>query len=360
MQGRMPCKTCEWRFCVKMKHIQTLFFCFFGGLFLMGCGGRETQVTRAFYHWKTEYSPTSFEKDRMKQLGIQRLYIKYFDVDWPDGEQHAIPQAKVEFPEPPAAEVVPTVFITNRAIRKTGEAGCPALADRIFDLLFRLHPKGLPQPHEVQMDCDWTQETRAAYFSLLQRLNKRLDSLDIRLSATIRLHQLKYPKQTGIPPVDRGMLMFYNMGDLENPREDNSILDVAEGKKYLGNADQYDLPMDAALPIFAWGVLIRRGKPIKLLNNLRMESTVHIPWFSRLGENVLHVDSSHYFWGHYLYAGDEIRLEQVDPKELKEAAQLLEESLKQEDRSVVLYHLDSLTLGHYDLQLLDSVYSSFE
>jgi hypothetical protein len=326
----------------------------------MGCAENEAKVTRAFYHWKTEYFPTPFERDRLKELGIQRLYIKYFDVDWPDGEQRAIPQAKVEFPEPPNLEIVPTVFITNRAIRKTGELGCPALADRIFDLILRLHPTQLPRPREVQMDCDWTQETRSAYFSLLQRLHTRLDSLDIHLSATIRLHQLKYPKQTGVPPVDRGMLMFYNMGDLENPEEDNSILNVAEGEKYLGNADQYQLPMDVALPIFAWGVLIRRGKPIKLLNNLRLESTAHIPWFSKQGENLLHVDSSHYFWGHYLYAGDQIRLEEVHQKDLKEAAQLLEASLKHEDRTVVLYHLDSLTLGHYDFQVLDSVYSDFK
>ncbi|HEX2901052.1 MAG TPA: hypothetical protein VHS96_15140, partial [Bacteroidia bacterium] len=260
----------------------------------------------------------------------------------------------------PDMEVVPTIFITNRTIKAVGEAGCPALADRIHRLIFQLHPRELPPPKEIQIDCDWTQNTREAYFSLLRRLKARLDSSGTALSATIRLHQLKYPKQTGVPPVDRGALMFYNMGDLENPQEDNSILNVAEGKKYLDNAHKYALPLDAALPIFAWGVLIRHGRPIKLLNNLRMESTAGIPWFSRQAGNLVQVDTSHYFGGHYLYPGDQIRMEGVDPAALQEAANLLADRLLPGSRSVILYHLDSLTLTHYTHGELGTAYSAFE
>jgi hypothetical protein len=326
---------------------------------MVGCGKSHSVVEPAFYHWKTRFSPTETETAGLKQLGVERLYIKYFDVDWPDEATQAQPQARVDFAQIPDAAITPTVFITNRAVQKTGEANCPKLADKIFDLIMRLHPAQSPRPREVQIDCDWTASTRAAYFALLTRLHTRLDSLAIPLSATIRLHQLKYPKQTGVPPVDRGMLMFYNMGDLDNPAESNSILDLAEGKRYLGNLDQYALPLDVALPIFAWGVLIRREKPIKLLNNLRLASTVDMPWMTQLGDNRVRVDTSHYFWGHYLYAGDEIRLESVAPGDLMASAQTLADGLPAASRSISLYHLDSLTLTEYDLQTLDSVFGVF-
>nr|MBP6639028.1 hypothetical protein [Bacteroidia bacterium] len=272
----------------------------------------------------------------------------------------AMPQAKVEFAEMPEMEVIPTIFITNRTLQKVDQKDCPALADKIHRLIFKLHPKELPAPKEVQIDCDWSQNSKEAYFSLLKRLQQRLDSADIQLSATIRLHQLKYPKQTGIPPVDRGALMFYNMGDLDNPDEDNSILNIAQGAQYLDNATEYSMPLDVALPIFAWGVLIRRGQPIRLLNNLRMESVKDIVWITETAANKVRIDTNHYFAGQYLYAGDEIRMEDVSSTSLLEAASLLAGKMKAETRSVMLYHLDSLTLSHYSKANLDSTFTAFE
>ena len=324
------------------------------------CTHQENKITRSVYHWKTRFAPSLSETQRLKDLGVNKIYIKYFDVDFTTESNVALPQAKVEFTQIPDFEVVPTIFVTNRTLQNVPQKDCPAMADKIYRLIFRLHPKELSAPHEVQIDCDWTQNSREAYFTLLKQLKTRLDSTNTQLSATIRLHQLKYPKQTGIPPVDRGTLMFYNMGDLENPAEDNSILNISEGAKYLSNASEYSMPLDVALPIFAWGVLIRRGKPIKLLNNLRQSSVQNIPWMTATSSNLIRVDSNHYFHGHYLYPGDQIRMEEVTSPALMQAANLLSEKMKAEARSVILYHLDSLTLSHYRKATLDSVYSTFE
>ncbi len=324
------------------------------------CTHQENKITRSVYHWKTRFSPSRYENQQLKALGVNKIYIKYFDVDFTPETNEALPQAKVEFSQIPDFEVVPTIFVTNRTLQNVPQKDCHALADKIYRLIFRLHPKELAAPKEIQIDCDWTQNSREAYFTLLKQLKTRLDSTNTQLSATIRLHQLKYPKQTGIPPVDRGTLMFYNMGDLENPAEDNSILNISEGAKYLSNASEYAMPLDVALPIFAWGVLIRRGKPIKLLNNLRQASVQNIPWMTATASNVVRVDSNHYFHGHYLYPGDQIRMEEVTPSAIMEAANLLSEKMNAETRSVILYHLDSLTLSHYRKATLDSVYSTFE
>ena len=70
------------------------------------------------------------------------------------------------------------------------------------------------------------------------------------LSATIRLHQLKFIGESGIPPVDKGLLMCYNMGDLHRLRISNSILETAELKKYIKQLSVYPLKLDVAfLPV---------------------------------------------------------------------------------------------------------------
>ena len=54
------------------------------------------------------------------------------------------------------------------------------------------------------------------------------------MSATIRLHQVKYRADTGVPPVDRGMLMAYNLLPPDQAGERSSILDnreLGEGRK---------------------------------------------------------------------------------------------------------------------------------
>ncbi len=73
----------------------------------------------------------------------------------------------------------------------------------------------------LQIDCDWTTKTAPKYFYFLQQIREKLDAHEdggtfaslAMLSATIRLHQVKYPEKSGMPPVDKGVLMFYNMGE---------------------------------------------------------------------------------------------------------------------------------------------------
>jgi hypothetical protein len=72
---------------------------------------------------------------------------------------------------------------------------------------------------KIQIDCDWSQGTKHNYFQFLKQF-KALDTT-LQLSCTIRLHQVKYPTITGIPPVDEGTIMYYNMGKLNEDRKLN-------------------------------------------------------------------------------------------------------------------------------------------
>ena len=114
-----------------------------------------------------------------------------------------------------------------------------------------------------------------------------------------------------------------------------------------------------ALPIFSWGVLIRQGQPIRLLNNLFPEQIDGEANFKKIATNRVKVGKSRYFRGEYLYEGDVIRLETVQAADLQEAAELLTKTLPQDSMHIALYHLDSLTLQHYELETLAAVFDAF-
>jgi hypothetical protein len=176
-----------------------------------------------------------------------------------------------------------------------------------------------------------------------------------RLSVTLRLHQYRYPEQTGVPPADRAMLMFYNMGDLADWAEPNSILNLEKARPYLATEKKYPLALDVALPLFRWGVLFRQGKMIKLLPEIDAAAIRSVGGVALDGESSqrFEIPESTYLEGYYLYAGDRIRLEMITPEQLLAAAEMLRGVASGERPYVSFYHLDSKLLGAFtptDLQ----------
>lgn len=84
----------------------------------------------------------------------------------------------------------------------------------------------------------------------------------IKLSATIRLHQLSMTP----PPVDRGILMMYNTGDVKQLSCQKPILDMKDVVPYIQHLDSYPLPLSAAYPLFSWRILFREGKFVGIMH----------------------------------------------------------------------------------------------
>ncbi len=335
---------------------------FFFLLSFQSCQQAPIEITPAFYHWQTKFDLTSTEKKYLNELTVQKIYPKFFDVDWDFTQQEAVSKASliVESVLPNSLEIVPTVFITNRTLVQLSEEQLPDLAQKIGKkLLGQIAAFQNISIREIQFDCDWSKSTQQKYFSLLKLLRKELQSIDIQLSATIRLHQIKYVAETGIPPVERGILMYYNMGKVQEKGTENSILDNQIGQQYLAKLKQYPLTLDLALPLFKWGVLFRDNKMIKLLNQLEEAVISDEKRFRKVDENHWQVIKSTYLDGVYLYENDEIRIEKVTLNELSAAADLLAQQLKKEDRSIVFYHLDSMVLKDYEGTALNQILSKF-
>ncbi len=338
----------------------TLLFLIF---LINSCQPNKVKITPAFYHWQTNLSLSKIEQKYLSNLAIQKIYPKFFDVDWDFNQQAAVALATLSLSSdlPKEVAIIPTVFITNRTLVHISNDQLPDLANKVVQKL--KGQMGLFSTltiNEIQFDCDWTQSTRIKYFELLTLLNQFFEPQGITLSATIRLHQIKYAQKTGVPPVARGMLMYYNMGTVQKETTGNSILDNEIGAKYLDKLAPYPLPLDVALPLFQWGVLFRNNKMIKLLNQLTANELSDVQRFAKINKNHWEVIKSTYLNGVYLYKNDKIRLEKVDRATLTAAADLLQQQLKRDNRSIVFYHLDSTVIQQFKITELKEIIKKFE
>ena len=174
----------------------------------------KKQVSISFYHWKSEFSPSKHDLNLIQACEVNQLYLHVFDVDRTPGTQVPIPKAKLSFSSnfPPGIAVIPTVFITQRTFEDAANLNIAELAKNIVELSRQITTAQKLVWKGFQIDCDWTAGSKRTYFTFLEALKKELGN-EIPLSVTIRLHQIKYPEKTGVPPCDRGVLMYYNMGD---------------------------------------------------------------------------------------------------------------------------------------------------
>ena len=303
----------------------------------------------AFYHWRSRLALDSTERAWQDHLGADRLYLRLFDVDRSGGE--AVPVGPLRVIDWPAGrEIVPTVFLTNRTLL-IDRVDLDSLAARLFRKV-ETYTAGHPYA-ELQLDCDWTERTRSNYFYLLERVRALLPA-DRSLSVTIRLHQFKYPERTGVPPADRGMLMAYNLGSLQEWEEPNSILTPTALRRYFQRTD-YPLPLDLALPLFRWGVLFRAGGGPRLINGLDTTRLADTTRYLRLDRGRYEVRRSGYLNASYLYQGDRLRLEWMEPDSLRAAARILRYYPWPGGWHLAFYHLDGQQLQYYDHAAIDSI-----
>lgn len=317
-------------------------------------------IKRSFYFWKSVFKLSAEEKDVLTDLKVQNLYIKYFDVDWDAARNTAMPVAQLTAPDSiflrkTQINIIPTVFITNETIFKISIDQTEELANKIFLLVNKMNDNfGIKIIKELQIDCDWTAGSKEKYFSLLKFLQQNKN--DLIFSSTIRLHQIKYMAKTGVPPVKRGMLMCYNMGNLSNINTSNSILDVDEMQKYIGDLKNYPLPLDVALPIFEWKVLFRQDVFKGLMQNIP-DSLLTENIFSKTG-NRYEVKIDTVLAGYQIKKNDIIRTEKSNYNDIVKVVQLVNEKLKGNTISVSFFHLDDLTLRKYTSHELENIYDA--
>jgi len=324
--------------------LKILVFCLL--ILLLGCGKKSPLPHElSFYYWKSKWALSPKETQTLQQLKVKKLYVKFFDIKWDLASGKILPVAQLQADSTCRTEhreIVPCVFIENQVFQHLDTTEIPGFAHVVAH---KLNQKSAQFPKagigEVQIDCDWSQSTRASYFSFLQCL-KTLWGKEI--SSTIRLHQIKYRRVTGVPPVTKGILMCYNLGALQDVKENNSIFNLPLLKDYTQRIDEYPLKLDIALPIYEWTVVFRNQRfvyvlnaPQTMLDTLQLQQGEGNRFTSltstRIGERTL-------------LKGDLLRRESVADEELAETVTWFDEKLK--NYTIVFYHLKEQNLVSHE------------
>lgn len=322
---------------------------------------RKFVVNRGFYYWKSVFRKNVPAQQILQRENIHQLYIKYFDVDWNYTRHNAFPSAQIQFADHPdsSVKIIPVVFITNRCVNQIDSLDIPSLADRIGSLVNDISDiNGIKQIREIQIDCDWTDKTKNKYFYLLGELRDHPFFSGKQLSATIRLHQAKYHERTGVPPVDKGLLMAYNMGNIKNAGTGNSILDPEELDKYIGDLNSYPLHLDLALPLFSWYVWFNAELTFKgLVHDYEIGTLAGLP-VKRTTDNKFLFTRNCDSLGFSFKKGDLLRKEESDLNNILHSGEILATHLRDDSLSLSCFHLDSVILKKYPADALEKIFNS--
>lgn len=319
--------------------------------FLSSACRQNPVPTLNFYHWKAKFQLDPQEKQYLQHLGTQKLYVRLFDVDFrPD--KGAVPVGNTVIVDSTASvSIVGVVFITNRTMLQIAPSALEELAEKITRKIFQKTAK-MPLVG-IQLDCDWTDGSRKNFFRLCELIRKICQKRKLELSATIRLHQFKYTQQTGVPPIDKGVLMLYNVGDIDGKNTENSILEQKKVDEYLKNAKPYPLPLAVALPLFRWAVVQRLGKTVHLLSQITKEDLENNVHLEKTQKNLYVVKENHYFGGAYLYEGDALRWEAITWESLETLSRAIAKQMTTHE--IIFYHLDTKIIKNYRYEKLKSL-----
>ncbi|EPH08389.1 hypothetical protein VSP10_00270 [Myroides odoratimimus] len=321
-----------------------LFICL---IFLVSCvskGDKDLQTKLSFYYWRTNFQLDSLESTTLKELEVDKLYIRYFDIGL-QGDS-PIPIRPILFKDSiPDVEIVPVVYIKNEVL--VNSKVDRELSKKIVDYINQINKHNHIQISEIQLDCDWSLKSKDSFFELIESIKK---ASQWKVSSTIRLHQVKYAGKTGIPKVDYGVLMYYNMGTISADSL-NSIYDRNIGSKYIGALADYPLELKYAFPIYSWVVHTRANKVVRLISRVRTAEVDKISAFKKIDETRYSVTKEGMYFGQLFLVGDQIKVETTTSAQLLEMKKDLEKASGKCPSEIILYDLNSRNIPYYEKEV---------
>ena len=332
-------------------------------------------------------------------MDVQHFYVRFFDVDWNPYDREPRPVATLQrttlqLPyESDIQEITPSIFITNNVLLNSNKGQLDTLAkniqkrmhlildkfhevesqkyaidyaakvkrpyeSKLIDSIMEIEKKKEPKmPKEVLIDCDWTVKSKDNYFYLLEKLKQP----HYKLSATIRLWQYKYFEKAGIPPVDKGLLMCYNLSSPSERKTENSIATSREIEEYITHSD-YKLPLDIALPIFSWSVVFR-GDQFKgiISDNSAVDFENDTLNIKKIADNKYVLKNDMIIGESFFRNGDEIRIEKISDSEMQKMIRHIKSKIKLENNAkITFFSWDIKFIQNYGTDKINSYYAQFE
>lgn len=335
------------------KNIRYIALLFIIIIAFTGCTKKNPPAI-SFYYWRTVFSLSEVERETLKDIDSAKVYLRYFDLILPKGSTDAIPESPITFKDSIGTlESIPVIYIKNEVMLNERE-NFERLADRLLNYVSQINNANKITTTEIQIDCDWTLGSKDNFMKFMEILKSKTTNT---LSATIRLHQIRYAKTTGIPAVDYGVLMYYNMGKIAAD-DSNSIYDQKIAKQYLGRLSEYPLPLKVALPIFSWAVQIRTNKVVGLSAKITQDD-LNLNDFQKVSANSFRVKRSHYLKGSSLNKNDILKIEKVSSSDLLDMVADLKKNLNHSPNEIIFFDLNENNLQQYEKSIFTKITSSF-
>ncbi|ABQ06520.1 hypothetical protein [Flavobacterium johnsoniae] len=374
---------------------------FFVLLFVvLSSGNRENdhKVIRSFCYWKTNLYFQEEDDSLVNKLDVKHMYVRFFDVDYNPYSKEPLPVATIwdiSFNKS-NPEITPSIFITNEVVLKSDTKQLDSLAVRMAKRIEQIgkkmndtkadiiasnivYPKDYYKQKdykplnydsvraaesaklkvafkEILIDCDWTEKSQKNYFYLLKQIKSQLPSS--KIAATIRLWQYKYASKAGIPPVDKGLLMCYNITKPDDLQTKNSIATSEELAQYITHGD-YKLKLDIALPLYSWAVAFRGNQFKGILSDYdqlikdtsKVKKTSDTQYV--LQDDVLVGQT-------YLRNGDEIRIEKISDSELDKMISIIKNKIQIDNQTkVTFFSFDKKYINDYGTENISNYYARF-
>ena len=311
----------------------------------MACNHIHEPAAVSFYYWRTVYELSDIERQTLQENEVNKMYIRYFDVDI-DSRGIPGPESPIRFKQKPGnLHVVPVVYIKNKVmLQENLQLGL--MADHIANFITQInHEAGIVVFDEIQIDCDWTLKSRDRFMQFVDTLKHRSGK---KLSATIRLHQVKYFASTLIPNVDYATLMYYNMGKIDADTI-NSIYDRKTAERYIESLKNYPAKLNIALPIYAWGVHVRDNSVINLISKTDKSSFENDTNFIvSVNSDNIRVNNSNIKNGRYYLRNDLIKIEQISVKDLRQMVSDIRKRLPYTPDEIIFFDLDEINIKRYE------------
>lgn len=329
-------------------------------ILLTSCQGKEHAV--GFYYWNTTYKPDTVSQRMIQELKSNMLFIRIMDIDFTDGGIEPIPTSPISFEQTidQNQELIPVVGVNQRIFAELDSLQIRGLAHKITLLVSeKVKQSGKTSYKELQIDCDWTKNSRDKFFYFLEYLQNVPELKEVTITSTLTLLQVKNTQTSGIPPVKRATLMCYNMGDLRQFGDHNSILNQQDLTTYLSRAlKEYPLKLDIALPLFDRYVTFRDHQYMGIANYIDQPTLEDKSLFTKNPKTELYILNQDLQKAN-LKKGDVIRHEFVSKEQLIATAKFLKKELQVKDNRIIFYHLAPEFLSNYSYTDLQEVIAAF-
>jgi hypothetical protein len=379
-----------------MKKVILISFLF---VVLVSSRGVKPEVVRSFCYWKTNHDTNGADDSLAKSMQVKHMYVRFFDVDWNPYADEPQPVATIRSVnwDGEQLEITPSIFVTNEVVLLASKNQLDSLADRIkkrvasvleeyqteqarskaYQIAQKRYDSGSGNhkvwPNtdsitkiekgkiklnckEILIDCDWSEKSKKNYFYLLQKL--KLSFPQYALSATVRLWQYKYRAKAGIPPVNKGLLMCYNLTSPTDHTTENSIGTSKEVEDYI-TQDGYALPLDIALPLYSWSVVFRGNQFKGILSDYDAFVT-DTNRFKKVSATRYLFQDDILIGDSYFRNGDEIRVEKISDAEIKKMIAVLKSKIEITNQTkVTFFSFDKKYINDYGIENISNYYSLF-